>query len=209
MKHKLNASDIKRVNKTKSLGIMIDEGLNWEEQFKTIKGKVRGGLASLKKLKDILPQSQLKNVYHALIESHMRYANVVWGSLSNSRIESLQRLQDRAISIIDTSRITDQWQNNFLRVEQLIAFDRATMAYKIMNKLCPENLWSKFQQRSEFSRYNTRFCRDLQIPRFNLEYAKKGFSYSALKVWNETPINIRELSTLRQFKKQMKTNLMS
>ncbi len=102
---RLNGSDIKRVKKTKSLGVIVDEGLNWEEQFKTVKGKVRGGLASLKKLKNILPQSQLSNVYRALVESHMRYADVIWGSLSNSRKESLQRLQNRAISMIDTSKI--------------------------------------------------------------------------------------------------------
>ena len=40
-----------------------------------------------------------------------------------------------------------------------------------------------------------------KIPRYNLEYVKKGFSYSALKVWNEIPISIRELPTLCQFKK--------
>ena len=79
---RLNGSDIKRVKKTKSLGVIVYEGLNWEEQFKTVKGKVHGGLTSLKKLKNILPQSQLSNVYRALVESHMRYADVIWGSLS-------------------------------------------------------------------------------------------------------------------------------
>ena len=111
--------------------------------------------------------------------------------------------------MIETSRIKDEWPNSFLRTEQLVMFDRAVMAYKIMNRLCPENLWNKFQQRSHYSSYNTRFCRDLQIPRYDLEYAKKGFSYSALKVWNEIPIKIRELPTLGQFKKQLKTYLMS
>ena len=132
------------MEKTKSLGVIVDEGLNWEEQFKTVKGKVHGGLTSLKKLKNILPQSQLSNVYRALVESHMRFADVIWGHLSNSKKESLQRLQDRAISIIETSRIKDDWSHNFLRTEQLVMFDRAVMAYKIMNRLCPENLWNKF-----------------------------------------------------------------
>ena len=72
-----------------------------------------------------------------------------------------------------------------LSVEQLITFDRAGMVYKIINKLCPENLWSKFNLKSHYSRYNTRSCRNIQIPKYNLEYAKKGLSYSALKTWNE------------------------
>ena len=41
-----------------------------------------------------------------------------------------------------TSRIKDEWSHNFLRTEKLVMFDRAVMAYKIMNRLCPENLWN-------------------------------------------------------------------
>ena len=73
----------------------------------------------------------------------MRYADVIWGSLSDSRKESLQRLQEKVISINGTSRIQDESSNNFLGAEQLIIFDRAVMAYKIVNRLCPENLWNK------------------------------------------------------------------
>ena len=47
----LNNSDIKRVTKTKLLGITVDESLEWDEQCKIVKGKICGGLASLKKLK--------------------------------------------------------------------------------------------------------------------------------------------------------------
>ena len=111
--------------------------------------------------------------------------------------------------IPSTSWNKNDWSHNFLRTEQLVMFDRAVMAYKILNRLCPENLWNKLQRRSEYSSYNARFCRDLQIPRYNLEYVKKGFSYSALKVWNEIPIRIIELPTMCQFKKQLKTHLMS
>ena len=74
---KLNNSNIIRVDKTKSLGVIVDEKLNWDEQFKRTKGKMSGGLAALKKLKDVVPQSQLCNVYCALIESHLRYADVI------------------------------------------------------------------------------------------------------------------------------------
>ena len=52
-------------------------------------------------------------------------------------MESLQRFQDRAISIIDTARIKDDWSKHFLQVKQLITFDRSVMTSKIMNRLCP------------------------------------------------------------------------
>ena len=52
----LNDAIIKRVEKIKYLGINIDESLNWEKQYKTVKNKLKGGISSLRKLKDILPQ---------------------------------------------------------------------------------------------------------------------------------------------------------
>ena len=94
---KLNDSDIKRVTNTKSLGIIVYEGLNWERKYKTVHNKSRGGFPSLRRLKSILPQSSLSNVYRAQIESHTRYADLIWGSLSNKQTEFLQRLQDRAV----------------------------------------------------------------------------------------------------------------
>ena len=205
----LNNSEIKRAKKTKSLGVIVDEGLNWEQHFKVVKGKVRGGLSSLKKLKNLVPQKQLDNVYRALIESHLRYANVIWGSIPSSKIKILQNLQDRARTIIERARIKDDWSYNWLNVEQLIKFDRSTMTYKIMNGMCPESLWDKFPQISLHSNYNTRNCKDIQIPRYNLEYVKKGFHYSALTAWNSIPISIRELPTFPQFKRNLKTHLKS
>ena len=59
----------KRAKKTKSLGVIVDEGLNWEQHFKAVEGKVRGSLSSLEKLKNLVPQKQLDNVYRALTES--------------------------------------------------------------------------------------------------------------------------------------------
>ena len=48
-------------------------------------------------------------------------------------------------------------------------------SYKIVNRLCPESLWDKYHPRSFHSTYNTRHCKDLQIPRYRTEFAKKAF----------------------------------
>ena len=58
----LVSKEIKRVSNTKSLGVMVDEYLNGDKQFKSVKSKICGGLTSLKKLKNILPRSKLCSV---------------------------------------------------------------------------------------------------------------------------------------------------
>ena len=205
----LNDSEIKRVEKTKSLGVIIDEGLKWKDQYKSLTGKLAGGLSSLRKLKDVLPQSKLCDVYHARFESHIRYGNFVWGSISSSELQALQRLQNRALSIIERARFKDTWPKKWLSVVNLIRFDRCVMVYKIVNKQCPESLWNMFQQRCSISHHITRIYGDLDVPKLNLELTKKGFHYSGIKAWNDIPVNIRELPSLRLFKTHLKRHLMS
>ena len=78
-----------------------------------------------------------------------------------------------------------------------------------MNMLSPERLWDKVELRSVHSKYETRNCHDLQIPRLNTERAKNGFKYSALKLWNDTHPDIREAATLKCFKKKLKAHLLA
>ena len=78
---KLNNSDIKRVDKTKSLGVIVDEKLNRDAQFKRTKGKMSGGLAALKKLKNVVPQSQLCNVYYNNNTIYFKLATMIAATL--------------------------------------------------------------------------------------------------------------------------------
>ena len=143
------------------------------------------------------------------MESHLRYADVIWGSLPARKIETLQRLQNRAQLIIETTRVKDNWSCDWLIVSNLISIDRLVMTYKIINRLSPESLRDKFELRSVHSKYETRNCHDLQIPRLNMERAKNAFKYSALKLWNDMPVDIREASTLKCFKKKLKAHLLA
>ena len=74
----------------------------------------------MKKLKGILSQSMLFQVYKALVESNLRYADVVCGSLSNTKITALQRLQNRAFEIIQASKIKDSLIRPTLCIDQLL-----------------------------------------------------------------------------------------
>ena len=78
------------------LGVSIDEHLCWKDQCKIVEGKVKGSPSTLQRLKDSLPQSKLAAVYRALIESHLSYGNIIWGGISDSRLDTLQKLQSRA-----------------------------------------------------------------------------------------------------------------
>ena len=82
-----------------------------------------GALPHYKSSENMVSKSQIINIYNALVESHLRYADIIWGNLSNSRNESLQHPQERAISIINTATIKDNRSRKLQIVEQLLDFD--------------------------------------------------------------------------------------
>ena len=143
-------------------------------------------------------------VYKALLESDLRYSDELWGRLSNSKLDHLQRLQTRARTLTESSRLKNGWSCNWLSVSNLIIFDRAVMIYKIMDGLSLENLRGRLVTRSQISNYPTRNHLDLDTPRQNLEFSKSNFFYSGVKTWNEIPLEIRMSSTITIFKRELK-----
>ena len=110
MQLKVDEKQIRRVQTVKYLGIKVDENLSWNEQRKSLKCKVKCGLSSIRKLKDIL--TKLEQVFRDLVESYLPYGNELWGSLSDTKLNHLQGLQDRARTLIESSNVKDGWTYN-------------------------------------------------------------------------------------------------
>jgi len=136
---------------------------------------------ALKRLKSILPQSQLSIVYYALVESQLRYGDVVWGSFSRTKLAAFQRLQARALKIIRNAKIKDTLSCPGMNVENIICFDRNVLTYKIIHKLCPRSFLEKYKPRSSFSSYNARNSQNLHIPKHKTERYKKAFITQLLR----------------------------
>ena len=103
---------VRRVHRVKYLGLEVDENLTLNEQYKCLKNKIKCGLSSIRKLATILPQTKLEQVYRALVESHLRYGNILWGGLSDTKLNHLQYLQDRARTLIENTHSKDGWGCN-------------------------------------------------------------------------------------------------
>ena len=109
---------------------------------------------NLKRLKNILPQSQLCCVYYGLVESHLRYGDVVWGSLNKSKTIALQRLQNRACCIIENAKIKDNWSHSWLNVENIIRYDMGIMTYKLWTSFNHDDRrWNKIYENQALDNY--------------------------------------------------------
>ncbi len=95
--------EIKRVETTKSLGLMIDESLTLTAQVEHISKKVTSGLAILRRvrvLRDTFEFNTLIAIYQSIIQPYFDYFAQVWGCLGKTLAAKLQKLQNRAFRII-------------------------------------------------------------------------------------------------------------
>ena len=94
------AGEIKSVFKTKYLGILFDNRLNFHEHITILELKIARSVGILNKLKYFLPSSALLKLYYALIHSHFNYGLAVWESTYP------KLLQNKGIRIVISSHMS-------------------------------------------------------------------------------------------------------
>ena len=70
---RINHSLLERCKSYKYLGVVLDEKLNWDAHINHIAPKISRGCGALARLRNCTSIDVLKNVYHALIHSYLRY----------------------------------------------------------------------------------------------------------------------------------------
>ena len=99
----LGEATIKRVNKSKTLGAVIDDHLTWNTQIDNITKKVSKGIGMLRRIKEYVSTSTLIKVYNAIILSYFDYCSLVWDECADYLFKKLQKLQNRAARVITGS----------------------------------------------------------------------------------------------------------
>ena len=72
----VNDNQVSQVSTAKSLGVTIDNKLDWSSQIDELtKKKVTSGIGTKKRLRYLVPQATLHLIYQALIQPHFDYCN--------------------------------------------------------------------------------------------------------------------------------------
>ena len=95
--------DIVMITNTRYLGVQIDSNLNWGKHIDTIKTKANRALGLIKYSRKYLPSDVLSEMYRGIVEPHLSYCCSVCGCCSESKIDVLQRIQNRAARIVTSS----------------------------------------------------------------------------------------------------------
>lgn len=108
---KINDTVIKKVSETKFLGVIIDDKLSWKPHINYLCQKIKCCTGAIARIMQYVPSEMHKQLYHTLVESHLRYGISVWGGVSNNVLSPLFILQKQCIRILfgDREKYLDQF----------------------------------------------------------------------------------------------------
>ena len=209
-------SKLERVFHAKFLGLILDENLSWNFQINLICRKIAKSIGILYRARHFLNLETLINLYYSFIYSHISYGALIWGSNYKTKLLPIHILQKRAIRAItfSTRRTPSKplfKKLNFLNIFEIVKLQLTELAYKHHSNQLPETFANYFRDINSIHNYETRSKthKNYFLPRENLNYGQFGAKYAAVKVWNETPPEIKNSSSIKVFKKKFKDFLLS
>ena len=160
--------------------------------------------------RNFVSMETLKDIYRSIVEPHLNYCCSVWGSSGITRIESLQKLQNRAARIVtgssyDTPSEPLRKDLGWLSVKEVIVKETSTVMHKSLNDLAPKYLSDLFVRRSDFHILDLRNTKsNLAVPLMRTVSGQKAFSYRGTKVWNKLNNIVKEAPSVYSFKSRLR-----
>ena len=201
----VDSTQIKRVQHRKSLGLIIDDNLNWKNHINAICKKISSGIGALKRVRRFIRKDTAEKVYNSLIEPYFNYCSPVWDGIGSHLSSKLQKLQNRAARVIaersyepPSSDLLEEL--NWHKLHTIRKKHKAILMYKTLNGNLPHYLQEIFTPR--ISSYDLRDIENkLFVPKPRTDYLKRSFGYSGAVLWNSLPSELRSIQTLTTFKR--------
>ena len=94
---KIDDKVINRVNKTKFLGVFIDENLTWKEHVKYITTKLSKSIAIMYRTSVMLNNDSLRLLYCTLFLPYLSYCVEIWGNTYKTTLEPLVKCKKSCV----------------------------------------------------------------------------------------------------------------
>ena len=207
-------STIERCTEHKFLGVYIDERLTFGTHTNKISNRIARGIGVLRRMKHIVPNDVLRQLFYAFIYSNYTYAITTYGSAYQNQLQRLTNLTNKAIKIItNVNRITP----DVCKREQIFDFQLSyryfcsIKMFQIIQLNLHEYFAEKLSSQQITHNHTTRAStsQNLTTPHYRYNKCQKSFLYQGTKIWNEIPTTIRNSETLHVFKKNLKKFLLS
>ena len=208
----LGDSTITRVNRVRNLGVIMDSALNLEEHVINICRTCYFYLSWIRKVRHILTPSSAKAIVQALVLSRLDYCNALLIGLPNKLLDKLQRVMNMSARVITNSShdasITQLLKDlHWLPIRDRIHFKIAVNVFRSIKGLAPGYITDMISHYVPLRDLRSTNSCQLVVPRTRTRNGERAFSHCGPKIWNSLPLNIRQCTTEKCFRKKLKTFL--
>ena len=181
---KIEDQNIEQVSKTKFLGVIIDEQLNWKEHILYISNKTSKAIGVIIKARP-LGKKALLSLYYSMIYPYLTYCCQIWGATYLYNIDMLHRLQKKAIRIIcSKNRFSHSGplmkELSVLNVKNIYNYLVGQFMFRYENKLLPNAFESYFTLSNTIHAYNTRQQSSYRLPYYRTNLGKRSVRYTGV-----------------------------
>ena len=210
---KIDNIKIEQVNKTKFLGVIINETLTWNDHIMTVKQKVQRNIGVIYRIRINLPLDVLHSLYYTLINPYFEYCNIVWAIHRSSLLKNLFICQKKAVRVITMSKPRTHTEDLFNKLRVMTIFDInnlqvACFMYRCQNNLMPSYFHFMFPINSNYHSYDTRQKNQIHIDPYRLNIRKYTVNIFGPKLFNLLPKELIETKNYFVFKKEYKNLLL-
>ena len=200
------------VNKSKFLGLMVDDCLNWKEHTLYLAKKAAKSIGILSLARQVFNRSTLIQLYYSFIFPYISYCNLAWGGATSSNLWVIYRIQKIALRLIlnvkkGSSTREECKTHLLLRLPEIHLYSVAIFMYKYKNQMLPSLFNDFFKSNRDTHQYNTRNATKLRPPRAKTTLASKFIKKTGANLWNLLEDNIEVNCSIGIFKRQLKTYL--
>ena len=205
VKININGTRLGRVTECKYLGVTLDENLSWKAHINQVRNKSLGSLYLLKRSRSFIDEKTALLLYKTIIQSHFDYCSITWMNGNLCDLQRLQTLQNRALRVVlgVDAQYNREALYNTLKIDRLNERwkkQAVTQIHKAIYNLLPESLCSRIALREKY--YNVRNNDTIvSLPKPRTNILKRSPFYSASKLFNKLPQNIRIIDNIRSFTK--------
>jgi len=185
------------VNSFKYLGVYIDDNLKFSSQIHHICGKLSSCNYVLSRTAQILPVKYNIMIYNSLALSHIIYSKCLLLPLSKNSLLPIQKKIIQAGSIIHNCLKKHVCHSHF-DLNYILHYYFLVFLYKIMKCNFGPQILQLFNDNNHS--YNTRNKHKYFIGHFSKAICKNSFPHLATMKWNSLDVNIKNCTSLSNFK---------
>ena len=190
----------------KNVGFLLDKNMTLCKQVNKVVSHCYKLLKDIGSIRNTLTKKHTEMLVHSVITNRLDYCNSLYINLDAGNIFKLQKVQNSAARMVErksrrTSARSIISNLHWLNVRSRVAFKILLLTYKSITNKCSSNLMLDFKTYN--CRPNEYLMLDLKFAK--TQYGRRTFAYTAPRLWNAIPVEIRSAPTTETFKRALKT----